>query len=370
MFRLAWRNLTSDRLRLGISAGGVALAVLLTLVMSGVFAGSEQHAVTYIEHQPASLWVIQAGVENIHMATSILPADVIERVRQVPGVGEAVGVLYTSLGVDVGSALVPSYLFGVEPGASFGGPWSLVAGRAEPGSGEIVLDRALARRYGLELGDTVGVAGRTLTIAGFSKGTFGIATSITFVNKSTLAALMGVSPQASSYILIRPDPKTDVQALAGRLKTSVPEANIVSRTDFVKSERALIRQMGTDVIRAMSTVAYVIALLVIGLTIYTATLERAREYGVLKAIGANHPQLVSVVFAQAFVAAGLGYLIGIALAWGTAALVGRLFPEVLILIRPALVMRTIPTLALVTALSALLPLGRIMRLDPLVAFRG
>jgi hypothetical protein len=113
MLRLAWRNLTSDRLRLGISTGGVALAVLLTLVLGAVFAGSEKHAVTYIEHQPASLWVMQAGVENIHMATSILPDDVIERVRQVPGVGEAVGVLYTSIGVDVGSALVPSYLFGV-----------------------------------------------------------------------------------------------------------------------------------------------------------------------------------------------------------------------------------------------------------------
>jgi putative ABC transport system permease protein len=215
-----------------------------------------------------------------------------------------------------------------------------------------------------------GVAGQTLTIAGFSEGTLGIATSITFVNKPALAALMGVSPQASSYILVRPDPETDVQALAGQLRTAVPEANIVPRADFVKSERALIRQMGTDVIQAMSTVAYMIALLVIGLTIYTATLERAREYGVLKAIGANHPQLVSVVIAQAFVAAGLGYLIGIGLAWGTAALVGRLFPEMLILIQPTLVMRTMPTLALVTALAALLPLGRIMRLDPLVAFRG
>ncbi len=41
MFKLAWRNLTHERTRLLISVGGVALAVLLILVMDGVFAGGD-----------------------------------------------------------------------------------------------------------------------------------------------------------------------------------------------------------------------------------------------------------------------------------------------------------------------------------------
>ena len=45
MFKLALRNLLHDRTRLGISVGEVGLAVVLILVMAGVFAGSEEHAV-------------------------------------------------------------------------------------------------------------------------------------------------------------------------------------------------------------------------------------------------------------------------------------------------------------------------------------
>ena len=72
MIKLAWRNLTQQPLRFAISAGGVALAVVLILAMSGVFAGSEEHAVLYMRNQPAELWGMQAGVSNLHMSSSIL----------------------------------------------------------------------------------------------------------------------------------------------------------------------------------------------------------------------------------------------------------------------------------------------------------
>lgn len=375
MFKLAWRNLTHERTRLAISVGGVALAVLLILVMSGIFAGSEEHAVAYIKNQPAPLWLMQSGVENMHMASSILPPETVARVRAVAGVAEVAGVLYANAGVDVSGAdpdqaLVFSYVFGADPDASFSGPWELVEGDDDLAPDEVVIDRVLARRYGLGLGDTVNILGYDLTIAGLSEGTFGLATSVTFANKAALARLMGVPPDAASYILVRPEEGADLETLAARLRQAAPEANLMTQGDFAASDQEMIRQMGVDVIRAMNLVAYVVGLLVIGLTIYTATVERAREYGVLKAIGANLRRLLAVVFAQSFVSAGLGFLAGIGLAYGTAALVSALFPEMLILIEPAQLLREAPILALITALAALLPLGRIARLDPMVVFQA
>jgi len=370
MLKLAWRNLTHERTRLIISMAGVAFAVLLILVMSGIFAGGEEQATAYIRNQPALLWVMQAGVENIHMASSILPADAVERVRQVPGVDTAVGVLYAGGGVEVGNTLVPSYFFGVDPGAPFGGPWSLAEGTSEPAANEIVVDQAFARRYGFGLEDTVSVMGYRLVIAGLSNGTFGLAVNITFVNKAALAQVMGVPSQSSSYILVKPTPDADLPRLADSLRATLPETNVMTQANFIASERDLIRQMGVDVIRAMNSVAYMIGLLVIGLTIYTATLERSREYGVLKAIGARTPQLVRVVVAQALVAAGLGYLVGVGLAYGISIVVSRLAPDILILIQPLQLLREVPVLAFITVLAALLPVGRLARLDPLEAFRA
>jgi len=370
MFRLAWRNLFQERIRLAISVGGVALAVLLILVMNGIFAGSEEHAVSYIRNQPASLWVMQSGVENIHMSSSILLATAVEQVQRAPGVKEVVGVLYATAAVEMGDALVASYIFGIDPDNPYGGPWSLVEGSANLALDEIVIDSALARRYGLGLGDTVRILGYQLTIAGLSDGTFGIATNMVFVNKTALALGMGVAPQAASYILVQSNPTADLETLAAQLRAAVPEANVMTQNDLIAKEQDLIRQMGTDVILAMTTVAYVIGLLVIGLTIYTATLERAREYGVLKAIGADNWRLLRVVFIQAFMAAGLGYIVGVGLAYGTAALAGRLFPEILILIEPSKWLREVPILAVIVALAAFSPIRRVMSLDPMTVFQA
>jgi len=120
----------------------------------------------------------------------------------------------------------------------------------------------------------------------------------------------------------------------------------------------------------MNLVSYVVGLLVIGLTIYTATVERAREYGVLKAIGADTTRLAAVVISQAFIGAGLGVVVGIGLSYTVAVLIGTVLPEMQVLIETSALLRELPILALITALAALLPLGRIARLDPMVVFRA
>ena len=370
MVMFAWRNLIHDRTRLLISAGGVALSIVLVLVLNGIFLGGEQAAVGYIRNQPADIWLMQAGVENIHMASSILPSDAVQRVRRIPGVEAAVGVLYATVAVEVGDTLVPSYLFGIDPASAFGGPWSLAAGTSALGLTDVVVDETLARRYGLGVGDSIRILGYSLKIAGLSRETFGLATNIVFANKTAVALAMGVSPQAASYILVRQAGSVDSDRLTEALRRAAPEANVLNRDEFVLKERDLIRQMGTDVILAMSVVAYAIGLLVIGLTIFTATVERAREYAVLKAIGATNGRLVGVVFQQAYLAAGLGVLLGVALAYGLAALVGRLLPEVMIVLDAETGLRQLPAIVVVVALAAILPLGRVLRADPLVVFQS
>lgn len=370
MLTFALRNLLHERTRLLISSGGVALAVLLILFMRGIFIGAEEHAVAFIRNQAAPLWLMQEGVENMHMASSLLPADAVTRVRQVAGVADASGLLYTTGAIDAGDDPIFSYIFAVDPAAPIGSPWEMMAGSPHPGLDEVVLDGDLARRHGLELGDQVNLFGYDLTISGLSKGTFGIATSITWVNNKAMAGLMGVSPEAASYILVRPEPGVDLAALAATLGAAVPEANILTQEAFIASDQEMIRQMGADIIRAMNAVAYVVGLLVISLTIYTATVERAREYAVLKAIGASAAQLTRTVFVQAFASSGLGFLLGALLTYAVAAVVQWLLPDMLVLIRLGDLLRELPVLMLVAALAALLPLSRVLRLDPMVVFRS
>lgn len=369
MFKLAWANLIHERVRLAISIGGVALAILLILILNGFFAGFQQQAVSYIRNQPAPLWLAQAGIENMHMVSSMLPTDALMRVTQVPGVKKAVGVLYATIAVQVGDALVPSYVFGIDPDDPFGGPWLLSEGSAALSMNDIVIDQTLARRYDIQLGDTVNILGYKLTVKGLSKGTFGIASNMVFVNKTALALGMGVSPQAASYIMIQPEPTANLDTLAADLRAVTPEANVMSQSFFLAKEQDLTQQMSADTLRAMNTVGYIVGLLVIGLTIYTATVERAREYGILKAIGADNRHLIRIVLIQAFIAAAMGYWLGVALSYGIVALVDRIFPDAVILIETSSWLGEIPTLVVIVVLAALLPISRVTRTDPMIVFQ-
>lgn len=370
MLKLAWRNLTHEPIRIIVSIAGVALAVLLILLMSGIFAGSEEHAVIYIRNQPAPLWLMQSGVENMHMSSSILPSDTVERVRSIPGVKDAVGVLYANAAIEIEGDMIFSYVFGVAPDAPFGGPWSLVEGSPNPAPNEIVIDRIIAERYGLGIGDSVQVMGYNLRIVGLTEGTFGMATSVTFANKTAMALLMGVSPDSASYILIQPEEDVNLNTLASNIRTSIPDANLLTQDAFAASDREMIRQMGADIIQMMNIIAYVIGVLVIGITIYTATLERSREYGVLKAIGAKPGQLLQLVLSQSFVSVGFGYLVGVLAAYGLATIVMQFVPEMPILLEPTRWLLQAPILALVAVVATLLPMARIVQIDPLVVFKA
>jgi putative ABC transport system permease protein len=313
---------------------------------------------------------MQAGVENLHMSSSLIAPATVAAIDSFNGIHSAVPLLYASAGVDLGGEVVYSYVFAVDNDSPFGGPWKMAGGSRSLEPDEVIIDADLADRYGLELGDRINILGAELSIAGLSKGTFGIATSLTFVNKAALANMMGVSPQAASYVLIQPSPGEDSVQLQRELEERFPDVDVLQTSDFVASDKEMIRQMGADVIGAMNVISYVVGMLVIGLTIYTATLERAREYGVLKAIGSNNAQMLKLVFAQAFFSAGLGTGAGILVGFALANVITAIFPEMLVLIEPEFILRQLPLLALITALGALIPVGRILRLDPLVVFRG
>ena len=61
---IAWHNLTRERRRLAISVGGVAFAVLLIVLLRGLYSGFLAQATEYIRSVDAELWVAQSGTSG------------------------------------------------------------------------------------------------------------------------------------------------------------------------------------------------------------------------------------------------------------------------------------------------------------------
>lgn len=362
---LARRNLLHDRRRAALAVGGVAVALLLVLVLDGIFAGAMRQVTAYLRASPADVFVSQRGVRTMHMSNSALPAGSRRAVRAVPGVAWVEPIGFATAVVRSGSARQLSYVIGYDVRSGRGGPGRLVAGRP-PGRGEVVLDERAAQYLATGVGGEVSLFGRTLRVSGLSTGGTSIVNSTAFVSAEEDVRLRGGAP---SYLLVGAAPGVDAGDLARAVEARVGGVTAQTRAEFARQERAIVADMSADVMRIMAGIGFAIALAVVGLTLFTGTLARLREFGVVKALGARSARLAAVVAGQAAWTVLLALASAVLLAAAVGAALERLAPAVEVAIEPDGVVRTGIGAALTGVLGAVAPLRRVARVDPASAFR-
>jgi putative ABC transport system permease protein len=119
----------------------------------------------------------------------------------------------------------------------------------------------------------------------------------------------------------------------------------------------------------MVAISFLIGTMVVGLVIYTATVERQKEYGVLKAIGASNGTLYRVVVFQALIAALVGSAAGVVMAFGFAKLIMIIRPQFLIALNLRDVAWTLVTGIVMALAAGFFPARVVARLAPATVFR-
>ena len=328
---LARRNLFQDKTRLGLSIGGVALAVMLILVLKGFLAGMNRQITSYLDRSPGSIVVAQEDVVNLLGATSLLPEGIDQKAETIRGVDEVIPILSQFIILDLHGKKQPAYMVGYDPRKG-GGPWQLIAGREPSSKRELVFDRVLANRHGLNLGDQVEVMGKDFTIVGLSSGTTSWMTSFFFVRKKDAEDLL-LAPGATSFLLLTTSDGADLDKILWRLN-DFSGVNALTKREMAANDLKLFAKVFSAPLKLMVGIAFLVGTMIVGLIIYTATVERQREYGVIKAIGAKNRFLYQVVLTQALFAAIAGSLLGILLANGTAQWIMSARPQFLIVFDP------------------------------------
>jgi ABC-type antimicrobial peptide transport system, permease component len=120
----------------------------------------------------------------------------------------------------------------------------------------------------------------------------------------------------------------------------------------------------------MVGVAFVIGALVIALTAYATVVERRREYGIVKAIGASARRLSLLALGQTLTLAALGGINGVALFVLGRLAITRLRPQFSLLLTEGTLARAAIAALAMAVIAALVPARRLARLDPSTAYRG
>lgn len=368
MLALAMRNLFQGAVRVVISTGGLAMALLLILALDAASAGAQSQMTAYIDHSAADLWVSQKGVKSLHVTHSAVPTRDIDMVRGVGGVSSVTPLVFAQARVDVGKDRTEADVVGLPADGAAGGPWRMHEGRAHPARGEAVIDESIANAAGVHLGDVAILGGRALRIVGIARGTATPISSVVFVSIEDLSELRGLEGTVS-YLLVRTASGAKPETVALQIEDAVDGVTVQTRADIAGHDRQLVTDTGTAVLQFANVTGLLVGIGVMALSVYIATLSRRTEYGVLKAIGGRTRDLAAVVLWQTTVGVVLGLGLAIALTLLLSIGAPLIRANLALVVTVGSVAKVLLIGLGVSLVAALVPIAQLSRLDPAAVFR-
>lgn len=191
-------------------------------------------------------------------------------------------------------------------------PYRLTSGAPPNGPDDVVLDAALARESGAAPGTQVQLAvrgtTRTLEVTGVAAPAAPTTQNAVFLADDHLADL-AIEPGKVDAIAVLAEPGTDPAALARAVRAEVgPSLTVLTGADRGLAEfpQALKRSLDLIVIAAVfGGMAIIVALLGTSTMLALSVQQRAREFALLKAVGATPAQLRGLIVGEALVLAAV-----------------------------------------------------------------
>lgn len=366
MVTVAWKNMWAEKARFAFSVAGIAMAALLLAFMFALYAGWNEKIARYVEEVPADVWVVQEGTRSF-FSISLVPDATVEQIGSVEGVTGSSSLFGRPLRIEHDGKFHDSHILGFDQDG-IGGPIKIKKGAGTVGPGEIIIDDVLARTAGLGIGDEVVANERTLKVVGISTGGNLVINQLSFVTKDEARALVGLSGFSNS-VLIRTEPG-QAQEVVDRINADVPGVTAFTSDEFAANTREVIQRSILPILGVVLGLVFIVGSVVVGLTIYTATVEKEHEFGVMKALGTPNKFLFLAVVEQSLICGLLGFIIGEFGVFAASRFAERLVPQFVTLIRVQDALIVFASVAIMCLVASYLPVQRVMRVDPIRIFKA
>lgn len=397
MLRVAWRGVTSHRVRL-VATG---LAVLLSVAfMSGTRVLGDTVRVSlgeiwtdayrHLDVVVRSDRTIGAGDQG---RRDRVDANLADQVAAIEGVVAAEGSIEAEVrvldrdGEPLREPRIGDSSFVLDwPDSDHLNPWVLTEGRPPELPGEVVVDLAAAREGPFALGDQI-----TLVVAGEP-----VVATVVGVASFGGSASYGGAPavlleQGWAESLIAEDGKVDriavatadgvaPQVVAERIRAAgLPEVDVLTGAELAAERRNAIGEvvdLFVQLVSSFGAIALFVGAFIIVNTFTIIVMQRTRELALLRALGASRRQIVGVVLAEALAVASVSAILGAVAAIGVARGLGALIerfgfslPDTPLVVEPAAFVAPIGLALVVTCGAALVPAWRAARTAAVEALR-
>lgn len=350
-----------------MAVAGVAFAVLLVLLVVALYRGWSGVGAVFSDY-PGEVWVAQKGTSDPLHSASNLPDDRSDSLSRIPGVLLAMPVFVRQMAVrDSRQEAVRPFFMAIDAPTALPLPAATRA-RLLPPRGRVSIDRAFASVLALDVGDRVTILDRELVVHEIHSGGNRLL-QVAYLHAADAREMFG-APGTVSFYLLATEVGADLDAVARAAARSVPRAEARRVEDYARAFERQISAGFLPVVGALVAIGVIVGGAVVALTIYTATIERSRDFGVLKAIGASGSFLSRIVVIQTLIVGIAGSVLGLATTLAVAPGIGSRVPEFLTDVRPLDVAQVLAGALAMSLISSWAPVHRINRIDPAMVFRA
>ena len=398
---LALRFLREGRLQSSMVLAGVTAGVAVTVFLTQLIAqlqntivdrvmGSQPHVV--IQPPQEQVLRVPADATSAAQADQVQPrlqrqraVDQWERVAELaaatPGVLAVSPVVSGPAFVTRGAAIQSVTLMGVRPqdyARVVRMDGYMIAGRFELDASSTLIGRELAEDLGLQLGDklrvSTGSRSQVLTVTGlFDMGSRDMNRRRIFTTLRLAQTLLDL-PGGVSVIDLSVADLFGANAVADPLRQQTG----LRVESWMQTNAGLLNALSNQTISNNLIRGFVVAIVALGISsvLVVSVVQKQREIGILRAMGAGRRQIMAVFLLQGALMGVLGSALGAVLAYGLLVLFSHIFtaPDgsaMYVAELDVTLMLAASVLATgVGVLAALMPARRAARMDPVQAIRA
>ncbi len=322
MNKLVFANLLHRPVRSIISVLAVAIEVVMILSIVAIFMGMLNDQKERTNGIGADLVVSPSNASFMNgVSGAPMSAKLSDFFRRLPHVAAASPVIS-----DFSMSGSVEILYGIDF-VSYDAlkPFVFVSGGPFKDPYDVIVDDVFAHAAsGRNVGDTIQVLNHTFRICGIVESGKG---GRKLIPIETMGSLIGAEGKASVIYLKADNPANDKLITTEILSTKgLGNYKVQTMADLIALYTPS-KFPGFDLaLNVVITIAVVVGFLVIFQSMYTAVLERTREIGILKSMGASKLAIVAVILRETGVLAVVGVLLGIVATFGVRELLHIKFP--------------------------------------------
>jgi putative ABC transport system permease protein len=362
MNKMIVANLVHRPIRSLISVVAIALEVTLILLIVGLSVGmlndtrQRQAGIgaDVIVQPPNTSFM--AGVSNAPMSIKI--GGVLEKLPHVSVVAPVIWQLTTTKSLEV--------IYGIDL-KTFEAlvPFHYVQGGPFQGPNDCLVDDYFAQAQHVKVGSTIEILNHPFRIAGIVEQGRG---SRKFLPISTLQDLIGGQGKASVFYVKLDDP-ANADAVVQEVKTvqGLENYSVRSMREYLSMFTVNSYPGLSTFIRVVIGISVVIGFIVIFQAMYTAVMERTREIGILKSIGASKLYIVNVILRETILLAIGGIIVGVAVSLAARAAIHYRLPTLPVVVTGGWILRSTGIAIVGAVLGALYPAYKAAQKDPIDA---